>query len=165
MIAVLLFSCSATLGFAVWTADQVVLRCVYGAEVVRRDQLLIVSHKPVPRISNGDRLEDWGFRHFLIASATWLPLAGGVLFVLLWLVPRDYREMLKEQSSQGKGLPGLCFVLLIPTVILVIGLSPSFVASGLAGLVALAMVWITAAVGRITAGRPPPPSDAARDRR
>jgi hypothetical protein len=151
------------LGFANWTADQVMLRCVYGAEAVQRDQLRIVSHKPVPRVSNGDRLEEWGFRHFLITSATWLPLAGGVLFVFMWLVPRDYREMVK-QSSQGKGLPGLCFVLLIPTVILVICLSPSFAASGLAALVALAMAWITAAVARLTAGRPAPPSDLSPDR-
>jgi hypothetical protein len=164
MATLFLFSCTATLGFAVWTADRVVLRCVYGAEAVRRDQLRIVSHKPVPRVSNGDRLEEWGLRRFLITSATWLPLAGGVLFVLMWLVPRDYREMVKEQSSRDKGLPALCFVLLIPTVFLVICLSLSFVASGLAALVALAMAWITAAGGRITPGPPAAPSDSAPDR-
>jgi hypothetical protein len=164
MATLFLFSCTATLGLAQWLADQVVLHSVYGSEAVQRDQLRIDSHKPVPRVSNGDRLEDWGFWHFLITSATWLPLAGGALFGFLWLVPRDYREMLKERSSRDKGLPGLCLVLLIPTVFLVICLSPSFVASGLAALVALAMAWITAAVGRSTPGRPAPPSDSAPDR-
>jgi hypothetical protein len=157
ILTLFLFSCTATLGFAIWTADQIVLRWVYGAEAVQRDQLRIVSHKPVLRVSNGDRLEGWGFWHFLITSAIWLPLAVGVLSVFMWLVPRDCREMVKE-SSQGKGLPLLSFVLLIPTVILVICLSPSFVASGLVALVALAMAWITAAVGR-----PAPPSDSSPD--
>jgi hypothetical protein len=160
-----LFSCTATLGLAIWAADQIVLRCVYGAEVVRRDQLRILSHKPVPQVSNGDRLEEWGFRHFLIASAIWLSLAGGALFCFMRLVPRDYREMMKEQSSQHKGLPCLSCVLLIPMALLVMGLSQSFVASGVAALVALAIVWITYAVGRITAGRPTPPSDSEPDHR
>src|SRR5262249_3631482 len=141
MATVFLFSCTATLGFAVVTADPVVLRCVYGAEAVRRDQLRIVSHKPVPRASNGDRLEEWGFRHFLITSAIWLPLAGGVLFVLLGLVPRDYRETaesfswgMAEPSLRDKSPPLLFYLLLIPTVILLICFSQSALASGLAVL-------------------------------
>jgi hypothetical protein len=163
MAALFLFSCTATLGLAVWTADQVVLRSVYGAEAVRRDQLRIVAHKPVPTVSNGDRLEEWGFRHFLIAAAIWPLLAGGVLFVLRWLVPGDCRKLLEEQSSRGGGLPTLCLILLIPTVFLVICLSASFVASGLAALFALAMVRITAAGGRLTPGTPAAPSDSAPD--
>jgi hypothetical protein len=156
MLAVFLFSCTTTFGFASWTADQIVLRCVYGAEAVRRDQLRIASHRPL-RVSNGDRLEGWGFRIFLIILGIWFPLTLGILFVLRWGLPREYREMMKEHSSRDKGLPGVTCLLVIPTVLLVICLSPSFVASGLAAFVAFALAWI------IT-GRPAPPSDSAPDR-
>src|SRR5215472_1642917 len=54
MAALFLFSCSTALGLALRAADHVVLRCVYGAEAVRRDRLQIVSRKPVPQVSNGD---------------------------------------------------------------------------------------------------------------
>jgi hypothetical protein len=169
---IFLFTCTATLGFADWTADQVVLRCVYGAEVVRQDQLRIVSHKPVLRVSNEDVLEEWGFRHFLITGAIWLPLALGVLFVLIWVAPKEYRETawsfsreMAEPSSRDRSPPGLFYLLLIPTVPIVICLSPSAVASGFAALVALAMAWITAVVARITGGRAAPPCDSAPDHR
>jgi hypothetical protein len=167
MATIFFFSCSATSGLASSIADQIMLRAVYGSEVVRRDQLRIVFHKPVPQVSNGDRLEDWSSRHFLISSAFWLPLALGALVVLFWVAPREYREMAKsfsremaEPSSRNRTPPLLFYLLLIPTVLMVICLSPSPTASGLAVLVALAMAWITALVARITVARAAPPVDS-----
>jgi hypothetical protein len=167
-----LFSCTATLGFANWIADQIMLRAVYGAEVVERDQLRIVSHKPIPRVSNGDDLEEWGFRRFLIASAIWLPSAMVVFLGLMCVVPREYRKAARsfsreqaEASSRDRSPPGLFVLLLLPTILLVICLSPSAVASGVAVLVALALAWITAALARITARRAAPPSESAAEHR
>ena len=65
---------------------------------------------------------------------------------------------------RDKGLPGLPLVLLIPTVILVISLRRSFVASGLVASVALAMAWIIDMVGTITVGPSAPPTDPGPDR-
>jgi hypothetical protein len=149
-------SCLATFRVAQGMADQVVLRWAYGRETVEREQLRIVSHKPVLQISNGDRLEQWTFRHFLVTSAIWLPLCAGVLVVLRSLLPRDYRGM-AESLSPDKIPAGLFSALLIPTLILLIFLSWSAVACGLAALVAIAMAWMTA-------GRPAPPSDSVLDR-
>jgi hypothetical protein len=163
MVTLFFFSGTASLGFALWTADRIVLRCVYGAEAVQKNQLQIVSLKPVPQVSNGDRLEEWGNRHFLITSAIWMPLCFGVLSVVMRLVPRNYQGMARAQSSEHKGPPGLDLVLLIPTVILVIYLLRSFVASGLMVLVALAMTWIINMTGPITSGLSKPPKDSVPD--
>lgn len=146
----------ATLRISLWATHQLVLRWAYGPELVEREQLRIVSLKPVLQVSNGDRLEEWALRHFFLTGAIWLPLSAGVLFVLRWLLPRDCRGM-AEALSLDKLPPGLFSALLIPTLILLICLSWSAVACGLVVLVAIAVAWMTA-------GRPEPPSDSVLDR-
>jgi hypothetical protein len=147
----------ATLQIARRTADWAVLRWAYGPELVEREQLRIVSHKPVLQVSNGDSLEQWHFRNFVTTLAIWLPLGIGILFALRWLLPRNLRGVGKALSPD-KLYPGLFSALLLPTLILLICLSGSAVACGVVDLVAIAVAWLTA-------GRPRPPSDPGLDHR
>ncbi len=177
LVSVMLFFATAlaSLNVAIYTADQTVLRWAYGPDVVAREQLRIVSHKPVLRVSNGDQLEEWAGRHFLLTGPIWWSLFAGAFLVPWLLLPKDIRRMINQASPDKK--PAGCFTArVVPTLILLIFLPWSAVAYGLlvlvaleeggqygafgAGSVACGLVVLGAiAVAWLTKGRPDPPSD------
>jgi hypothetical protein len=147
----------ATLQLSLRAADVLVLRWVYGPERVEREQLRVVAVKPALRVSNGERLEGWSFRHFLLSLALWLPLCAGSLFVLWLVLPGEYRGV-AEALAWDRLPTGRFTALLLPTVILLMCLSWSAVACGLAALAAVAVAWKNA-------GRPEPPPGSGLERR
>jgi hypothetical protein len=148
------------LSMSLWTADQLVLRWVYGPEAVEREHLRIVHRKPFPQASNGDNLERWNLAYFLISSAVCVPLSIGLLVVLVRLLPQEYRE-LAGSFSRGRPPPGSSALLFF---------SPSFIAFFLVltvGMVAasVATAALALAVGWMTAGRPGASPESAAGRR
>ncbi len=148
----MLFLASALLTGVIgtWAADQVVLRYVYGQEVVRREQLRIMSHKPDLTVSNGDTLKGWSFSHFLISGVVWLPQCIGLLSLLFRLMPKEYRELaVSPRGFTGTQTPISFAVCLLSIVIFVISLFllrdmlGRLVACAVVASIALALQWLT----------------------
>jgi len=111
------------LGFKV--AEQVILRSVYGSDTVHREHLRIIAVKPTLQVSNGDRLEEWSFRHYLISGAVWIASVVGFGSLIRQVLPSEYRKMAEStsvnraddsQEEQRVGLPCLVVVLIFLTL-------------------------------------------------
>jgi hypothetical protein len=139
------------LSMSLWAADRVVLRSVYGPEVIEGEHLSIVHRKPFPQVSNGDRLEGWNFAYFLISSAVCWPLFAGFLLVLMRLLPREYRELGGSFSGSQPPLGSSMLLLLSP--LFLVGFLVPTVGPAVASV---AMAALALAVGWLTAGRPAP---------
>jgi hypothetical protein len=113
------------LGFKV--AEQVVLRAEYGADAVHTEHLRIVSVKPTLQVSNGDRLEEWSFAHFLISASVWVVSLLGLGAMIWRVLPAEYRDIVESGSDvpentdsstadDSHGLPLLVVILIFITL-------------------------------------------------
>ena len=148
LVAVSLFFAAAlgALSFGLWTANQVVLRAVYGSEEVDRWGLRITAIKPVLRVSNGDTLEEWGFRHFAIAGVVWVPSGLGLFFALRRLMPAEHRRLadLQRPREEAREVPfclpvGCLPILLVLILEFALGMAAG---SALLAAAALSVAWV-----------------------
>lgn len=153
-VALALFFAAAfgALSLGLWTANQVVLRQVYGSEEVDRSGLRITAIKPDLRVSNGDTLEEWSFRHRLISAVVWLPSTIGLFLALRRLMPAEYRKLadLKRPRQRSWEAPlwlrigCLPFLLVVILVFVTAGMA---VGSALLAAAALSVAWVSAWLG------------------
>lgn len=108
-------------------AEQVVLRAEYGSDTVHAEHLRIVSVKPTLQVSNGDRLEEWSFVHFLISAGVWVVSLLGLGVMIRKVLPAEYREIVESGSEvpensdsspadDSHGLPLLVVILIFITL-------------------------------------------------
>ena len=140
------------LSFGLWVADQVVLRLVYGSDQVEQLGLRIVAIKPDLKVSNGDTLEEWSFRHWGISAIVWRPSTVGLFFGLRRLMPADYRGLADLQQSREDlselpvWLPAGCLLLLL-ALVLVFVVAGMAAGSALLAATALSVAWVASWLG------------------
>ena len=67
----------------------------------RHDHLRIIKIKPELVVSNGDVLRGYGFYHYLVGMAIWLPLTVGLLMLIYYtLLPLECREALRTGGNR-----------------------------------------------------------------
>jgi hypothetical protein len=148
---------------ALWAARQAVLCLVYGPVAVGREGLRLVKLKPGLVVSNGDRLDDWGFPLFLITTAIWVPLLFLLIAAVWGWLPVDYRRRLPPPDRPFAQASSADAVFLFVPLLLTVVLWAS-VGMGMAGVtllaLALATAWLTAR--REGGGQAAPPAGVAR---
>jgi hypothetical protein len=113
----------ACLRLGLFVAEQVVLRYEYGSETVDREHLRLIELKPALRVSNGDRLESWTFRHFLISAAVWLSSAVPTCLLISKVLPAEYRDISEWRTADAgedpdaRGVSCLVVVLIFLTLV------------------------------------------------
>ena len=134
---------TAALRTAMWAANEITLLYLYGRATVAHNHLRIVRVKPQLVVSNGDVLRGFGFYHYLIGVAIWLPLGIGLLFFIYYtLLPQQARAVWKGKEQKDQSFSGLALLWALALFFLVTGLLPMASALAVAAVsVAAALIW------------------------
>jgi len=95
----------------------------------RHDHLRIIKIKPELVVSNGDVLRGYGFYHYLVGMAIWLPLTVGLLMLIYYtLLPLECREALRtggnRRAENAQRMTVFALVWVLALFFLVTGLLP-----------------------------------------
>lgn len=125
----------SALRLAIWVASELILWHLYGRTTVERLHLRIVKIKPELVVSNGDVLRGFGFYHYLIGVAIWLPLAIALLsFIFQRLLSKRHQEMLQRKNDWGRQMNAFAVLGALALFFLIGGLLPLSVALSLGGV-------------------------------
>ena len=129
--------CLTDLRLSLKASNWLILWYVYGWQIVARDHLSIVRHKPQLVVSNGDILRGLGALHFLFGVSLWILTTIAVFsLVMKLLVPQWWRQALERPTRFG-GVIGTVALLAMFVTILGLPLVPALVLGTLAAAVGL----------------------------
>lgn len=137
--------CTAALRMAIWAANQLTLRYLYGSATVSRLHLRIVRVKPQLVVSNGDVLRGIGFYHYLVGVAVWIPLSVTLLLVIYYqLMPKGSRETIEVRPPKGEqSTSPFALIWALALFFLVTGLLPIAAALAVSTIsVMIALIWL-----------------------
>lgn len=137
--------CTGTLRLAMRTANDLILRYLYGSATVQHEHLRIVRVKPQLLVSNGDVLRGIGFYHYLVGVGIWFLLSVGLLLVIYYgFVPKECRQVFQvSEPRDGQSISLFALIWMIALFFLVAGFLPLAPAIALSAIsVVIALIWM-----------------------